>query len=163
VAQASGNTQAATAMASGRVEARGDGIGIAVVIATRGGRCPLSIMAAATEAAAGEVEEARLTTVRRTRTLQMRPPGGGGSRNYMWREEQIEQFAYLIRSREKKRHWLRNNDKFKDTRDPTMAVAVDGNEDDGKNNGDNDDDRGTSSAWSNFIVRNLFHRLLLLA
>jgi hypothetical protein len=39
----------------------------------------------------------------------------------MWREDQIEQFTYLIRSREKKRCWLMNNYKFEDTCDLTMA------------------------------------------
>jgi hypothetical protein len=56
-AEASGSTWAATvvatATASGRAEARGDGIIIAGVIATWGGRCPLSIGAAVAEAAVG--------------------------------------------------------------------------------------------------------------
>jgi hypothetical protein len=56
-AQASGNTWAAMAVATatelGQAEARGDGIIIAGVIATWGGRCPLSIWAAVEEAAAG--------------------------------------------------------------------------------------------------------------
>jgi hypothetical protein len=41
-----------------------------------GGRCSLSIRAAAAEAAAGEAEEARMTVAWRTTTSQMRPLGG---------------------------------------------------------------------------------------
>jgi hypothetical protein len=74
----------------------------------------------------------------------------------------VEQFAYLIRSGEGKRRWVINDYKFKDVGNPTMVVVADGNKDNGKNSGDKDD-RRTSSAWSNFIVRILFHTLLLLA
>jgi hypothetical protein len=88
---------------------------------------------------------------------------GGGGRHYMWREKQIEQFTYLIRSGEGKRWWVTNDYEFEDTHNLTMAAAVDGNEDDGKNNSDDDDDMQTSSAWSNFIVRILILTLLLLA
>ncbi len=49
-----------------------------------------------------------------------------------------------------------NNYKFEDARNPTMAAAVDGNENCGKNDSDDDNNRQTSSAWSNFIVRILF-------
>jgi hypothetical protein len=58
-----------------------------------------------------------------------------------------------------------NDYKFKDTRNQMMAAvaATDGNEDDGKNDSNNDNDRQTSSDWSNFIVRILFLTLLLLA
>ncbi len=35
--------------------------------------------------------------------------GGGGGRHYMWREEQIKQVAYFIRSGEGKRWWLMND------------------------------------------------------
>jgi hypothetical protein len=57
-----------------------------------------------------------------------------------------------------------NNYEFKDTRDPTAAVAAaDGNKDSGENECDDDDDRWTSSARSNVIVRILFLSLLLLA
>jgi hypothetical protein len=89
--------------------------------------------------------------------------GGGSGWHYMWREEQIEQFVYLIRSGEGKRQWVMNDYKFEDTRDLTMAAVVDDNKVDSKNNGNNDNDRWTSSARSNFIVRVLFHTLLLLA
>jgi hypothetical protein len=75
----------------------------------------------------------------------------------MWREEQIEQFAYLIRSGEGKRRWVMKDYKFEDARDPTTAAAAaDGNEDDRENDSDDDDDRRTSSARSNFILRILF-------
>jgi hypothetical protein len=90
--------------------------------------------------------------------------GGGGGRHFMfmWREEQIEQLVYLIRSGEGKRRWVMNDYEFKDARDPTTAAAVaDGNEDDDENDSDDDDDRRTSSARSNFIVRILFLTLLL--
>jgi hypothetical protein len=40
--------------------------------------------------------------------------GGGSSRHYMWREEQIKQFAYFIRSGEEKQWWVMNNYKLKD-------------------------------------------------
>jgi hypothetical protein len=92
--------------------------------------------------------------------------GGSGGRHFMWREEQIEQFAYLIRSGEGKQWWVMNDYEFEDARDLTTAAAAaaaDGNEDDGKNDSNNDDNRWTSSTWSNFIVRNLFLTLLLLA
>ncbi len=57
-----------------------------------------------------------------------------------------------------------NNYEFKEVRNPTaVAAALDGNEDDGKNDSDNNDNRRTYSAWSNFIVRILFLTLLLLA
>jgi hypothetical protein len=74
-AQVLGNTRAATiavkATTLGWAEARGDGIFIVGVIATWGGRCPLSIGAAVVEAAAGEAEEARMTMAQRLTTLQM--------------------------------------------------------------------------------------------
>jgi hypothetical protein len=90
--------------------------------------------------------------------------GGGGSWHFMWREEQIEQFAYIISSGEGKRRWVMNEYEFKDALDPTtVTAAADGKEDDGKNDSNDDDDRRTSSAWSNFIVRILFLTLLLLA
>ena len=44
-----------------------------------------------------------------------------------------------------------------------MVAGGDGNEDDSENDGNDDNDRRTFSAWSNFIVRILFHTLLLLA
>ncbi len=50
----------------------------------------------------------------------------------MWREEQIKQFTYLIRSGEGKRRWVINDYKFKDARDPTTAAAADGNKDNSK-------------------------------
>jgi hypothetical protein len=57
-----------------------------------------------------------------------------------------------------------NDYKFKDACKATTAEATaDGNEDNGKNDSDEDDDRQTSSAWSDFIVRILFLSLLLLA
>jgi hypothetical protein len=57
-----------------------------------------------------------------------------------------------------------NDYKFEDACNPTTAAAVaDGNEDDGKNDSNHDNDRQTSSAWSNFIVRILPLTLLLLA
>ena len=66
----SGGPPAATATATlGRVEVGGVGISIRAVIITWGGRCPLSIGAAAEE------EEARITVAWWTTTLQMRPPG----------------------------------------------------------------------------------------
>jgi hypothetical protein len=37
-----------------------------------------------------------------------------------------------------------------------VAAAADGKEDDGKNDSNNGDDRQTTFAWSNFIVRILF-------
>jgi hypothetical protein len=55
-----------------------------------------------------------------------------------------------------------NNYEFKDARDPATAAA-DGNKDNGENDSNNGDDRRTSSARSNFIVRILFLTLLLLA
>ncbi len=82
---------------------------------------------------------------------------GGGGRNFMWREEQIKQFAYLIRSGEGKRRWVMNDYKFEDARNPTTAAvaAADGNNDNGKNDSNDDDyddndDRRTSSTWINF-------------
>jgi hypothetical protein len=72
--------------------------------------------------------------------------------------------VYLIRSGEGKWRWAMNNYEFKEVRNPTaVAAALDGNEDDGKNDSDNNDNRRTYSAWSNFIVRILFLTLLLLA
>ncbi len=50
-----------------------------------------------------------------------------------------------------------NDYEFEDAHDPTTAAVADGNEDNGEN------DRRTSSARSNFIVRILFLNLLLLA
>jgi hypothetical protein len=168
-AKALGNTRVATAaatamaMVSGRAEAREDGISIAGVIATWRGRCPLSIGAAVGEAAAGEAEEARMAMSRWTNVADIAAGGAGGG-HYMWREEQIKQFAYLIRSGEGKQRWVMNNYKFKDARIPMTAVAAaDGNEGNGKNDSNNDNNRRTSSAWSNFIVRILFLTLLLLA
>jgi hypothetical protein len=114
----------AMATASGWVEARGDGIIIAEVIATWGGRCPLSIGAAVAEAAAGQVEEARMAVARRTTTLQTWLPGaaaagtscGGRSRSNSLRTS----------SGEGKQRWVMNDYEFKDVRDPTMvAVAAD--------------------------------------
>jgi hypothetical protein len=49
------------------------------VIATWGGRCPLSIGEAVAEAAAGEAEEASMTVAQ-----------GGSGWHFMWREEQIK-------------------------------------------------------------------------
>jgi hypothetical protein len=127
-----------------------------------GGRCPLSIGAAVAEAATGEAEEARMIVVRRMMMLQMWPPGaaaagtscGGRSRSNSLRTS----------SGEGKWQWVMNDYEFEDARDLTMAAAVaDGNEDEGKNDSDNNDDRRTSSTWSNFIVRTLFLTLLLLA
>jgi hypothetical protein len=168
--QALGNTRAAmaatTAMALGWAEARGDGISIAGVIATWGGRCPLRIRAAVTEAAAGEAEDGGGKNDRGAadKDIADMAARGGGGQHYMWRKEQIKQFVYLIRSGEGKRRSMMNNYEFEDARDPTMAVAAaDGNEDNGKNGSNNDDNRWTSSAWSNFIVRVLFLTLLLLA
>jgi hypothetical protein len=163
-AQASGNIRVvAMVVALGQADARGDGIIIAGVIATWGGKCALSIGVAVAEAAAGEAEEARMTLARRMMTLQTWPPGGTG-RHYMWREEQIKQFAYLIRSGEGKWWWVMNDYKVKDIHNAMTAAAVaDGNKDDGKNNSGVHIDRWTSSAWSNFMVRILFLNLLLLA
>jgi hypothetical protein len=61
-----------------------------------------------------------------------------------------------------------NDYKFEDARNLMVAVAAavvpaDGNEDYGKNDSNDDDNRWTSSARSNFIVRILFLTLLLLA
>jgi hypothetical protein len=115
------------------------------------------------EAVVGEAEEARMTVVQRTTTSQIWPPEaaaasiscGGRSRSNSLRTS----------SGEGKRQWVINNYKFKDAHDPTTAEAVaDGNKDNGKNDSnDNNKDRRTSSAWSNFIVRILFLTLLLLA
>jgi hypothetical protein len=55
-----------------------------------------------------------------------------------------------------------NNYKFEDACNPTTVAAVDGNEDDGKHDSYDIDDRQTSSTRSNFIVRILFLTLLLL-
>jgi hypothetical protein len=89
--------------------------------------------------------------------------GGGGGRHFLWREEQIEQFVYLIRSGEGKRQWVMNDYKFEDAHNPMTVAAADGNKDDGKNNSNDDNDRQISYARSNFIVRILFLTLLLLA
>jgi hypothetical protein len=88
---------------------------------------------------------------------------GGISRHLMWREEQIEQFVYLIRSRKGKWQWVMNDYEFNNVCNPTTAEVANGNKDDGKNGGNNNDNRQTSSAGSDFIVRILFHTLLLLA
>lgn len=37
-----------------------------------------------------------------------------GGRHYMWREEQVEQFVYLIRSGEEKRQWILSDYEFED-------------------------------------------------
>ncbi len=63
------------AAAPGRAEARGDGISIAGVIPTWGGRCSLSIGVAVVEAAAGEAEEATMTVTWWTTMSQMWPQG----------------------------------------------------------------------------------------
>jgi hypothetical protein len=98
----------------------------------------------------GEAEEARMTVARCTTTLQTWPPGAAA--HFMWREEQIKQFTYFIRSGEGKQWWVINDYKFKDARNPTtVAAAVDGNEDDGENNSNNNNDRLTSSARSKFF------------
>jgi hypothetical protein len=82
---------------------------------------------------------------------------GGGRRHFMWREEQIEQSMYLIRSGEGKRRWVMNDYKFEDVHDPmAVAAAADGNKDDGENDSDDNNNRRTYSARSNFIVRILF-------
>jgi hypothetical protein len=57
-----------------------------------------------------------------------------------------------------------NNYEFEDMHDPTTAAAAaDGNMDNSKNGSDNNDERRTPSAWSNFILRIPFLTLLLLA
>ncbi len=67
-------------------------------------------------------------------------------------------------SGEGKWQWGMSNYEFEDVCDlATAATAVDGNEDVSKNDSNNDDDRRTSLARSNFIVRILFLTLLLLA
>ncbi len=59
--------------------------------------------------------------------------GGSGGRHFMWREEQIEKFAYLIRSGEGKGRWVMNDYEFEDVRNPMTAVAAaDGNKVDKK-------------------------------
>jgi hypothetical protein len=67
------------AMALGWVDARRDGISTVGVIATWGGRCPLSIGAAVAEAAAGEAEEVRMTVARWMITLQTWQLGGAAA------------------------------------------------------------------------------------
>jgi hypothetical protein len=54
-----------------------------------------------------------------------------------------------------------NNYEFEDARNPMTAAAADGNEDNGENDSEDGDDRRTSSARSNFIVRVLFLTLML--
>jgi hypothetical protein len=54
------------------------------------------------EAAVEEAEKARMIVAPQTMTSQTWPPGVSGGRYFMRREEQIEQFAYLIRSGEGK-------------------------------------------------------------
>ncbi len=49
-----------------------------------------------------EAEKARMIVAPQTMTSQTWPPGVSGGRYFMRREEQIEQFAYLIRSGEGK-------------------------------------------------------------
>jgi hypothetical protein len=58
-----------------------------------------------------------------------------------------------------------NNYEFEDMCNltATAVAAADGNKDDGENECDDNDDRWTSSARINFIVRILFLTLLLLA
>ncbi len=56
-----------------------------------------------------------------------------------------------------------NDYEFEDACNPRMAAAVDGNEDNGEHDSYADNDRQTSSARSNFIVRILFLTLLFLA
>ena len=67
--------------------------------------------------------------------------GGGG--HYMWREEQIDQFVYLIRSGEEKRRWIMNDYEFEDAHD--VATTAD------------DDDCGKTSSrgWSHELERRL--------
>jgi hypothetical protein len=151
-------------MALGQAEASGDRISITAVIATWGGRCPLSIGAVALEAAGGEGGEGgKNNHGAADDDIEDAAAGGGGSWHYMWREEQIKQFVYLIRSGEGKRQWVMNDYDLEDARNLTMAAAADGNEVDSKKDGKENDNRWTSSAWSNFIVRILFCTLLLLA
>ena len=85
--------------------------------------------------------------------------GGGGGRHYMWREEQIEQFVYLIRSGEEKRRWIMNDYEFEDVRDSTMAIAaaVADNNDNGGGGGGGGGGGETSSTlrWSRELERRL--------
>lgn len=55
---------------------------------------------------------------------------------YMWREEQIDQFVYLIRSGEEKRQWILNDYGFEDVSNPSI--------DDTKSSGDDTKSRGWS-------------------
>jgi hypothetical protein len=49
-----------------------------------------------------------------------------------------------------------NNYEFEDAHNSTMVAAAVGNKDCSKNDGDNENDRQTSSDWSNLIVRIFF-------
>jgi hypothetical protein len=144
-------------MASGWVEARGDGISITAVIATRGGQMPPKHWGGGNGGSSRGGGGGKNNHGMADNNVADVAAWRGGGRHYMWKEEQIEQFAYLIRSGEGKRHWVINNYKFEDARNPTMAAAVDSNKD---NNHDNNNNRQTSSAWSNFIVTIHFHTLL---
>jgi len=55
----------------------------------------------------------------------------GDVQYYMWREEQIEQFIYLIKSGEEKRQWILNDYEFEDPfNSPKRSDGVDDNDDD---------------------------------
>ena len=79
--------------------------------------------------------------------------GGGGGRHYMWREEQIEQFVYLIRSGEEKRRWIMHDYEFEDARDSTMAIAaaVADNNDNGGGGGGGE--TSSTLGWSRELER----------
>ncbi|KAL3817793.1 hypothetical protein ACHAXA_005826 [Cyclostephanos tholiformis] len=68
--------------------------------------------------------------------------GGGG--HYMWREEQIEQFVYLIRSGEEKRRWIMNDYEFED--DAHDATTTTSDDNDGVN---------SPRGWSHELERRL--------
>ncbi len=129
----------------GLAEARGDGIIIAGVITTWGGRCPHSIGAAVAEAVAGEAEEARMTVAQRITTLQMWPPGAAAAGSSCGKRSRSN--SLCTSSGEGKRQWVMYYCKCKDACNPTTVVAAaDGNKDDDKNDSDDDNDRRTSSA-----------------
>lgn len=55
--------------------------------------------------------------------------GEGDETYYMWREEQIEQFVYLMRSGEEKRRWILSSYEFEDPFNPPEGAADDGGDD----------------------------------
>jgi len=82
-----------------------------------------------------------------SRKQQQQQQQQGDVQHYLWREEQIEQFIYLIKSGEEKRQWILNDYEFED---PFNSPKRSDDDDD-----DDDDGSARCRGWSH----ELEHRL----